>query len=235
VPGSAAVVGYYGGAAAAFGTSTADTSLARLRQQYLAPAFASFARPELDGDQTTCDEDGSIPYWHAVYAPGRTGTGAQWYFWPGGNNQVLMSVAVDRSAPRVDWVYCVGQLAPLLPPAAYSDDQVQSYAGDLFDSYAYLLALKPYGADTSPIADYFTTPSAYRAALASTGTEPLECAATPAGSIDPDSVQVSGMTAVVKLVANPTAHALTPGEHALGHPVVTLDLRTMKIASLTCA
>ncbi|MEY9873098.1 hypothetical protein ABH931_002579 [Streptacidiphilus sp. MAP12-33] len=236
VPGSATVVGYYGGATAAFGTSGSDAALARLRQQYLAPAFASFTRPELDGDQTTCAEDGSLPYWHAVYAPGRTGTGAQWYFWPGGGSgQVIMSVAVDRTAPRVDWVYCVGQLTPQLPPAPYSDDQVQSYVGGLLDAYAYLQELKPYGADTSAIAGYFASPAAYRTAVASTGAQPLECAARAAASVDSDAVQVNGTTAVVKLTANPTAHALTPGEHALGHPVVTLDLRTMKIASVTCA
>jgi hypothetical protein len=80
LPGNATVVSYYGGAAAAFGAANSDATLGKLRQQYLAPAFATFTRPGLDGDQSTCAEDGSIPYWHAVYAPGRTGTGAQWYF-----------------------------------------------------------------------------------------------------------------------------------------------------------
>jgi hypothetical protein len=234
LPGSATIVGYYGGAAAAFGTPDADAALGRLRGQYLTPAFASFTRPGLDGDQSTCAEDGSIPYWHAVYAPARTGNGAQWYFWPGGSEQIIMSVAVDRSAPRVDWVYCVGQLSPQLPPASYSDDQVQSYVGGLLDSYAYLQALKPYGADTSAIAGYFASPGAYRDAVASTGAQPLECATKAAGSVDADSVSVTGTTAVVGLTANPTAHALTPGETALGHPRVTLDLRTMKITSMSC-
>lgn len=234
LPGSAALVGYYGGATAAFGAADSAATLGRLRQQYLAPGFASFTRPELDGDQSTCAEGGTIPYWHAVYAPGRTGTGAQWYFWPGGGDQVVMSVAVDRSAPRVDWVYCVGQLVPPLPPANYSDDQVRTYVGGLLDSYAYLQALKPYGADTSAIGGYFTSPSAYREAVAATGAQPLECAARPASSMTADSVSVSGATAVVTLTADPTAHALTAGETALGHPKVTLDLTSMKIASVSC-
>ncbi|RAG85225.1 hypothetical protein DN069_12715 [Streptacidiphilus pinicola] len=235
LPGGATVVGYYGGAAAAFGAADADAALGRLRQQYLDPGFASFTRPGLDGDQSTCAEDGSIPYWHAVYAPGRTGTGAQWYFWPGGSGQVIMSVAVDRSAPRVSWVYCVGQLQPQLAPAAYSDDQVQSYVGGVLDSYAYLQALKPYGADTSAIAGYFTSPAAYRDALAGTGAQPLECASKAASSMTADAVSVTGTTAVVTLTANPTAHELTPGETALGHPKVTLDLKSMKIVSVSCA
>jgi hypothetical protein len=146
-----------------------------------------------------------------------------------------MSVGVDRSAPTVDWVYCIGQLTPLLPPAAYSDEQVRSYVGGLLDSYAYLQALKPYGADTSAISGYFTSPGAYRDALASTGAQPLECATKAASSMAADGVSVTGTTAVVTLTANPTAHALTPGETVLGHPKITLDLKTMKIASVSCA
>jgi hypothetical protein len=232
LPGEPALVGFYGGVAAVYGTPGADSALAGLKHQYLNPGFAGFARPAIDTDQATCAEDG-LTYWHAVYAPTATDIGAQWYFWPGGPGRVIMSVAVDRT-PKVAWVNCTGQLVPLLAPAAYSDDQVEGYVGDLLNSYAVLLALKPYGAHSGGIASYFTTPAAYRTALASTGGEPLECAATAAGSINADSVTTSGTTAVVSLTSAPTAHALTPGEKPLGHPKVTVDLSTMKIASVTC-
>ncbi|TDT98142.1 hypothetical protein EDD99_6357 [Streptomyces sp. 846.5] len=232
LPGEPALVGFYGGAAAVYGTPGADSALGILKRQYLNPGFAGFARPAIDTDQATCAEDG-LTYWHAVYAPAATNIGAQWYFWPGGPGQVIMSVAVDPT-PKVAWVNCTGQLVPPLAPAAYSDDQVESYIGDLLNSYAVLLALKPYGADVSGIASYFATPAAYRTAAASTGSEPLECAVTAAGSINADSVTTSGTTAVVSLTSAPTAHALATGEKPLGHPRVTVNLSTMKIASVTC-
>ena len=234
LPGEPALVGFYGGVAAALGTPAFDSTLATLKQQYLNPGFAAFARPGMDTDQSTCAEDG-LTYWHAVYAPNATSTGAQWYFWPGGGpGQVIMTVAVDR-APKVAWVNCTGQLTPPLAPAAYSDDQVEGSIGDELNSYALLLALKPFGADPSGFATYFTSPDAYRTAAASTGAQPLECAATAAGSINPDTVTSSGTTAVVTLTSAPTTHALTPGEKPLGHPKVTVNLATMKIASITCS
>ncbi|MEY9836456.1 hypothetical protein ABH941_001676 [Streptacidiphilus sp. EB103A] len=36
------------------------------------------------------------------------------------------------------------------------------------------------------------------------------------------------------MTSAPTAHALAPGEKSLGHPTVTVNLSTMKIASVTC-
>ncbi|MEZ0065034.1 hypothetical protein ABIA32_001022 [Streptacidiphilus sp. MAP12-20] len=144
-----------------------------------------------------------------------------------------MTVAVDRT-PKVAWANCTGELVPPLAPASYSGDQVEGYIGDVLNGYALLLALKPYGADPSGIAAYFTSPGAYRTAAAHTGAQPLECAATAAGSINPDTATASGNTVVVALTSAPTTHGLTPGEKPLGHPKVTVDLSTMKIASITC-
>lgn len=238
LPGVQALVGFYGGLVAA-GTddAAATAALGRLKPRFLTAAFARWGWPGLRADAVTCSED-TMAYWHAAYAPtGATTGGAQWYFWPA-DAHVNMSVAVDPSADRVAWVYCPGELTPQLTPqsaaAAYSEDQIQGYVGDLFNSYAYLRALQPVGADASAVRAYFVSADAYRTAAGSTGAQPLECSPTAAGSIGADSVKVSGSTATVVLTSAPSAHPVDAGETALGHPRVTLDLATMKIASVSC-
>jgi hypothetical protein len=233
LPGAAVLAGYYGGVAAAAGAPDADEQAKALRQLYVAAAFAGFTRTDVDADQSTCAEDG-LAYWHAAYDPQATSTGAQWYFNPGGQNQVEMSVAVDPLAGRVSWVYCFGQLTPpLTPGGAYSDSQVQSFVGDLFNDYAYLLALKPFGADSAGMEAYFVSGAAYRASVAATGKQPLECSDVAATSIGADTVEVAGGTAVVALTSSPSGHPVTDG--ALGHPKVTVDMATLKIVSVACA
>jgi hypothetical protein len=234
LPGVQALVGYYGGTLAAGDTAPAAAT-DRLKQQFLTPAFASWRWSGLRADATTCAED-AMDYWHAVYSPSAAPTGgAQWYFWPAGTDQVNMSVAVDPTAGRVAWVYCPGELTPRpATPASYSDDQIQSYVGDLFNDYAYLRALQPVGADASAISAYFASPDAYRAAAGSTGAQALECSTTAAGSIGADSVKVSGSSATVALTSSPVPHPVTAGQTPLGHPRVTLDLTTMKITSVSC-
>src|SRR5262249_46253923 len=134
----------------------------------------------------------------AVYNPAATDTGAQWYFNNGGTDQVEMSVAVDPAGSHVAWVYCFGQLIPPLAPGApYSDDQIKSYVDNLFNDYAYLQALKPFGADATGMKRYFTTDAAYQTAVMNTGAQPLECSDTAATSIGADNVAVTGGTAVV--------------------------------------
>ncbi|MEY9964888.1 hypothetical protein ABIA33_002930 [Streptacidiphilus sp. MAP12-16] len=234
LPGVQALVGYYGGSVAAGTDTSATAAINQLKQQFLTPAFAKWDWPGLRTDAATCAED-TMPYWHAVYAPTAAPTGgAQWYFWPAGQ-QVIMSVAVNPTANRVAWVFCLGELIPKWAPAAYSDDQIQSYVGDLFNTYAYLRALQPVGADASVIRTYFVSPDAYKAAADSTGPQPLECSQTAAGSIGADSVKVTGTTATVALTSAPSPHPVTAGQSALGHPKVILDLATMKIASVSCS
>ncbi len=254
LPGVKALVGYYGGAVALgaesdakagsdggadSGTDSGSDSGAtaaddQLKQQFLTPAFAKWTWPGLRTAAATCSED-TMTYWHAAYAPSDAPTGgAPWYFWPAGS-QVIMSVAVDPSANRVAWVNCPGELVPRpATPATYSDDQVQSYVGDLFNGYAYLRALQPLGADASVIKGYFASPDAYSSTAAGTGAQPLECSPTAAGSINADSVTVSGTSATVTLTSAPSAHPLSGGETALGHPKVTIDLPSMKITSVSC-
>lgn len=233
LPGAAVLADYYGGVAALAGSTDADAQVEALKQKYVAPAFAAFTRTDVNADQSTCAEDG-MTYWHAAYAPRATTTGAQWYFNPGGQNQVEMSVAVDALTTRVAWVYCFGQLTPLLTPGgAYSDSQVQSFVGDLFNDYAYLAALKPFGADLSGMKQYFTSDAAYQASMAATGKQPLECSDVPATSIGADTVSVAGGTAVVGLTSSPSGHPVAAD--ALGHPKVTVDMATLKIVAVTCA
>jgi translation initiation factor 2 gamma subunit (eIF-2gamma) len=62
----------------------------------------------------------------------------------------------------------------------------------------------------------------------------VECSATSAGSIGADSVTVSGATATVSLTSAPSDRPVSAGETALGHPRVTIDLGTMKIAPVSC-
>ncbi|GAA1986272.1 hypothetical protein [Catenulispora subtropica] len=232
LPGADVLAGFYGSVAASATDPEADDKTKALKDEYLAPAFAKFTRPDVDADQALCAED-AMTYWHAVYAPGATTTGAQWYFNSGGTNQVNMSVAVDAAASRVAWVYCFGQLVPpLTPGGAYSDSQVQSFVGDLFNDYAYLLALKPFGADASGMKAYFASDAAYQAAVTGTGAQPLECSATPAVSIGADTATITGDTAVVELTSSPSGHPVTSG--ALGHMKVTVDLATMRFTSAVC-
>jgi hypothetical protein len=232
LPGAATLVGYYGGVAALATDPNADDKTTALKAQYLAPAFAKFTRPEVKADQSECAED-TMAYWHAVYDPTATSTGAQWYFGAGGGGQVNMSVAVDPAASHVAWVYCFGQLTTPMGPGSYSDSQVQSYVSDLFNDYAYLQALKPFGADTSGMKTYFASDTAYQTAIANTGAQPLECSTTAAVSMGADSVTVTGNTAVVSLSSSPLGHSVDPGQ-ALGHPKVTVDMSTMKFTGVTC-
>lgn len=233
LPGAQVLAAFYGGVAALAADPNADDKTGALKDRYLAPAFAKFTRPDVDADQSLCAED-ALTYWHAVYDPTATTTGAQWYFNAGGGGQVNMSVAVDSAAGHVAWVYCFGQLAaPPAPGAAYSDTQIQSFIGDLFNDYAYLHALTPFGADASGMKAYFASDAAYQSAVTGTGAQPLECSATAATSIGADSVTLSGQTAVIGLTSSPSGHPVTTG--ALGHPTVTVDPSTMKITKVACA
>jgi hypothetical protein len=232
LPGAAVLAKFYGGVAAVAADPEADDKTKALKDQFVAPDFAKFTRTDVDADQSLCAED-TMTYWHAAYDPAATTTGAQWYFNPGGSNQVNMSVAVDPAGSRVAWVYCFGQLTPpLTPGGAYSDSQVQSFVGDLFNDYAYLQALKPFGADTSGMKVYFASETAYQAAEANTGAQPLECSSTAATSIGADNVAVTGTTAVVDLTSSPSGHPVDTGD--LGHPKVTVDMATLKITNVAC-
>jgi hypothetical protein len=235
-PGAHVLVNYYGGYVAIDADPAAKEAIKELKKRYLAPGFASWDWPGLRAEASTCADDDPPTYWHAVYAPESAATGgAQWYFWPAGSDsQISMSAAVDSLAGRVGWVFCFGQLVAQATPAAYSEDQIQSYINDLFNDYSYLLALHPVGADASVISAYFVSPDAYQAAATSTGPLPLECSQTPAGSIGADSVSVSGGTATIALTASPLPHPVGVGETPLGHLRVVLDTASMKIKSVTC-
>jgi hypothetical protein len=233
LPGAATLAAYYGGAAAVAADANADDEVSALKDTYVVPAFAKFTRTDVDADQSTCAED-TFSYWHAVYDPKATSTGAQWYFNAGGGGQVNMTVAMDAPASHVAWVYCFGQLTPpLTAGGAYSDSQVQSFVSDLFNDYAYLQSLKPFGADTSGMKVYFASDAAYQTAVTSTGAQPLECSPTAATSIGADTVTAKGTTDVVDLTSSPSGHPVTTG--ALGHPRVTVDTTTMKITTVACA
>ena len=235
MPGVQTLVGFYGGFVESGAGDVASPAIVQLKQQFLAPAFASWKWAGIHVEPETCAAD--LPtYWHAAYAATATAAGAQWYFWPGNTGSPInMAVDVDASANRIAWVYCVGQLLPQEPPAPYSGDQIQRYIGDLFTSYAYLLALQPLGADPSGFATYFISLGAYKTSVDSSGIEPLECSSVLAGSIGADSVTVTGTTAVVSMTSAPTDHTVSAGEAPLGHPKVTLDMSTMKILSVSCA
>ncbi|HEX3791871.1 MAG TPA: hypothetical protein VHW44_28680 [Pseudonocardiaceae bacterium] len=193
--------------------------------------------PELDVTADSCVRTGPASY--VFYAPVATSSGQVWRFTTGDQQtqpgQGDPELFTDTASGQVRRVLCDAfpvLPAPVGPPIRTGgNDPVTGLVDQLYRAYLSERAQLNLGArPTDETEPYFDSAAAYATALAGSGRIPFLCAGMAPTFVAGTPVAVDGSTETVSVVSS-----MGPVGSRVGAATVAVDLRTMKIAGITCS
>ncbi|WP_143765133.1 hypothetical protein [Catenulispora acidiphila] len=238
-PGIAPIAAYYGATA-----SLNQSVLNDKTKSYFTPAFAAWSPVAMNYNALTCTQD--VPDSWIVALTGTTSASSAWNFEPGpvttladpanpsgtSGTGFTASMAVDLGSAKISRITCQAN-PPVADPA-----QPGQYAANLLDYYRRAAEQASLGVDPkAAIQPYFVSDAAFTAAWGNSGAVPLLCAKTLPGSVqqtEDTTPTTSGSQTTVSMATWPDWHPGNPGQE-LSTFTVTLDTKTLKISSVTCA